>query len=161
VEEGLLGGTIRHEGSSVEISATLKWEQMSVLALHDRAGNAFELDLTGFEPPQRRWLNVRMLVVGPHGRRVVIEPCLLSKEVRMLARWLDRIAKGRQARGPIGFLEPTLTLEVVASTAESVALRARVQVHRDDITEVTLRLQRSQFDGARDALRRRLDELDA
>jgi hypothetical protein len=132
---------------------------MSVLAFHDGAGNAFELDLTGFEPPQRRWLIVRMLMVGPHGRRVVVDPCLMGKDVRRFARWLDRLARGRRV-GMLAFLEPTLQLEVVASTAESVAMRVHVEVHSDDITEVTLRLTRSQLEGAGDRLRLRLDELD-
>jgi hypothetical protein len=132
---------------------------MSDLALHDEAGGAFELDLTGFEPHQRRFLVVRISLAGRHGRRVVVEPCLMSKEVRLLARWLDRLAKGRRA-GPLTFLEPTLQLDVVASTPESLAMRARIQMHADDVSEVILRLARSQLEGARDGLRRRLDELD-
>ena len=131
---------------------------MSVLALHDGAGNAFELDLTGFEPPGRRWLIVRMRVAGPHGRRVVVHPCLMSKDVRALARWLDRLAKGRRVR-TLDFLEPTLQLEIVAYTGESLAMRVQVQVHADDVSEVVVRLPRSQLDGAADRLRLRLDEL--
>jgi hypothetical protein len=132
---------------------------MSVLALHDEAGNAFELDLIGFQPPQRRWLIVRMLVAWPQGRRVVVEPCLMAKDVRALARWLDRLAKGRRVRA-IGFLEPTLQLEIVASTAESLAMRVRVEVHDEDVSEAVLRLTRSQLEGAADRLRLRLNELD-
>jgi hypothetical protein len=132
---------------------------MSVLALHDEAGNAFELDLTGFEPPGRRWLIIRMLVAGPHGRRVVVDPCLMAKDVRALARWLDRLAKGRRVSA-LYFLEPTLQLEMVAYTAESVAMRVQVREHMDDVSEVILRLPRSQLEGAADGLRRRLDELD-
>lgn len=133
---------------------------MSGLALHDEAGNAFELDLTGFEPPGRRWLIVRMLVAGPPGRRVVVAPCLMAKDVRALARWLDRLAKGRRVRA-IEFLEPTLQLETIAYTAESVVMRVQVQVHSEDVSEVILRLERSQLWGAAGDLRRRLDELDA
>ena len=132
---------------------------MSVLALHDGARDGFELDLTGFEPPGRRWLIVRMLVVGPQGRRVVVEPCLTAKDVHALARWLDRLAKGRRVRA-LGFLEPTLQLEIVASTAESLAMRVRVEVHDEDVSEVVLRLTRSQLEGAGDRLRLRLDGLD-
>lgn len=131
---------------------------MAVLDLHDGAGNAFELDLS-LEPPQRRWLVARMLVDGPQGRRVVVEPCLMAKEVRLLARWLDRIAKGRRVHA-VGFLEPTLQLEVVAWTAESLAMRVRVQVHADDVSETVLRLTRSQLKSAADRLRDRLAELD-
>ena len=132
---------------------------MSGLALHDEAGNAFELDLTGFEPPGRRWLIVRMLVAGHHGRRVVVDPCLMAKDVRALARWLDRLAKGRRVRA-IEFLEPTLQLETIDYTAESVVMRVQVQVHSEDVSEVILRLPRSQLEGAAGGLRRRLDELD-
>lgn len=132
---------------------------MSVLVLHDGAGNAFELDLTGFEPPHRRWLIVRMLVVGPQGRRVVVDPCLMAKDVRALARWLNRLAKGRRVRAH-DFLEPTLQLEIVASTAESLAMRVRVEVHSEDVSEVVLRLTRSQLEGVADRLRLRLAELD-
>jgi hypothetical protein len=131
---------------------------MSVLAFHDGADNAFELDLTGFEPPGRRWLMIRMLVVGPQGRRVVVDPCLMSKDVRALARWLDRLAKGRRVRA-LDFLEPTLRLEIVAYTTESLAMRVLVQVHNEDVSEVVLRLPRSQLEGAADRLRLRLDEL--
>jgi len=101
-----------------------------------------------------------MLVVGPQGRRVIVDPCLMSKDVRALARWLDRLAKGRRVRA-LGFLEPTLQLEIVASTAESLALRVRVQVHSDDVSEVVLRLTTAHLAGAADRLRLRLDELDA
>lgn len=132
---------------------------MSVLDLRDGAGNAFGLDLTGFEPPGRRWLMVRMLVVGPQGRRVVLDPCLMAKDVRALARWLDRLAKGRRVRA-LDFLEPTLQLEIVAYTGDSLAVRVRVQVHADDVSEVVLQLPRSQLEGAADRLWLRLDELD-
>jgi hypothetical protein len=102
---------------------------------------------------------VRMLVAGPRGRRVVVDPCLMAKDVRALARWLDRLAKGRRVRA-LDFLEPTLQLQVVAYTAESLALRVQVREHRDDVSEVILRLPRSQLEGAADRLRLRLEKLD-
>ncbi len=132
---------------------------MSVLALHDEAGSAFELDLTGFEPPGRRWLIVRMLVASPQGRRVVVDPCLMAKDVRALARWLDRLAKGRRVRA-LDFLEPTLQLDVVSYTTDSLAMRVQVREHMDDVSEVILRLPRSQLEHAAEGLRLRLDELD-
>jgi hypothetical protein len=64
------------------------------------------------------------------------------------------------AFAPLGFLEPTLQLEIVASTAESLAMRVRVEAHSEDVSEVVLRLTRSQLEGAADRLRDRLAELD-
>jgi hypothetical protein len=132
---------------------------MPALALRDATGSAFELDLTGFEPPQRRWLIVRMVVTGPAGRRMVTEPCLMARDVRSLARWFDGLAKGRRRRA-LDFLEPTLAFGVVASTAESLAIRVRVTIHPDDVSEVVIRSSRSDLEGVADRLRRRLDELD-
>jgi urease accessory protein UreE len=51
--------------------------------------------------------------------------------------------------------------ELDLTTPDSVAMRVRIRVHANDVSEVLLRLKRSQLEGARDGLRRRLHELDA
>jgi hypothetical protein len=83
----------------------------------------------------------------------------MAKDVRALASWLDRLAKGGRVRA-LDFLEPTLQFQVVAYTAESLALRVQVREHMDNVSEVILRLPRWQLEGAAERLRLRLEKLD-
>lgn len=77
----------------------------------------------------------------------VVEPCLMPRDVRELAKWLRRMAQGHRVRPLMDFLEPTLSFAVVEAAAETVLLRIAVQGARMT-TEVHLRLKKPAIEAA-------------
>jgi hypothetical protein len=84
----------------------------------------FRLTLLGYQNPDPQgdplddnWLRVRVDAAGPQGAWSVVDPCLLTGEVKQLIDWLADFDAGREAqrgtergarRPAISFLEPML-----------------------------------------------------
>lgn len=89
----------------------------------NRSGQSFDLTLSKFEPPNREWVVVVGEVHDGSRQWRFEDPCLMASEVRLLAKWLRRIADGKSNRSEIDFLEPNLAFKVVGQADPDITIR--------------------------------------
>ena len=91
------------------------------------SGDAIELRLLGYQFPETEegwdanWLVVEILAQHQGRGWRAQDAALLTGDVAALARWLERIALGKDVPEELGFIEPCLTFYIRES---SVAVRA-------------------------------------